>query len=113
MANKNASDFSKFPEPQIDLVAGCFRALGDPTRLRILRALKAGEMTVLDLVGLFTWSQPNISRHLSILSRAGLVHKIKRGPYVYYSIADPRVFRLCDNVCSHVKQVLGDYSRMR
>ena len=113
MANKNASDFSKFPEPQIDLVAACFRALGDPTRLRILRALKAGEMTVLDLVGLFTWSQPNISRHLSILSRAGLVKKTKRGPYVYYSVADPRVLRLCDGVCSHVKQVLGGYSRMR
>jgi DNA-binding transcriptional ArsR family regulator len=113
MARKTTSDFTKFPEAQIDLVAGCFRALGDPTRLRILRALKAGEMTVHDLVALFTWTQPNISRHLSILSRAGLVRKTKRGPFVYYSISDPRVFHLCDNVCSHIKQALSAYSLTR
>lgn len=106
-------DFSRLPDSLIDLVAGCFRALGDPTRLRILRALKDGEKTVQELVSLFDWTQPNISRHLSILSRAGLVHKTKQGPYVYYSIADPRIFHLCDNVCTHVNKMLQGYQTIQ
>lgn len=105
--------FGRLPDPLLDLVAGCFRALGDPTRLKILRALGRGDKTVHDLVALFTWTQPNISRHLSILSRAGLVRKSKHGPFVYYSVADPRIFTLCDNVCTHVHKMLGEYTRIR
>ncbi len=110
MTNKNRTDFTELPDPLLDLVAGCFRALGDPTRLKILRALRDGEKTVHDLVALFTWTQPNISRHLSILSRAGLVKKVKEGPFVYYSVANPRIFTLCDNVCAHVNKMIGEYA---
>jgi DNA-binding transcriptional ArsR family regulator len=108
---KKATDFSQMPESMLELVAGCFQALSDPTRLKLLRALKSGEKTVQDLVAMFEWTQPNISRHLSILARSGMVKKTKRGPFVYYSIANPRIFTLCDNVCGHVGDMLATFSQ--
>ncbi len=110
MPTKKATDFSELSENKLELVAGCFQALSDPTRLKLLRALKSGEKTVQDLVALFQWTQPNISRHLAILARAGMVTKEKQGPFVYYRIANPRVFSLCDNVCSHVNRMLDGFS---
>ena len=110
MASAKFKDFSKLSDPALELVAGCFQALSDPTRLKILRALKTGETSVQDLVHLFTWTQPNISRHLLILTRAGLVKKTKRGPYVYYSVANERIFGLCEYVCNHVQTQLEELS---
>ncbi len=109
MTRKKFTDFSELPDSLLVLVAGCFQALSDPTRLRILRELKAGEKSVQDLGGLFNCSQPNISRHLSILSAAGLVRKAKRGSHVFYSVANERIFGLCDNVCNHVRGTLDRY----
>ncbi len=109
MKRNNASDFSRVPDPMVELVAGCFHALSDPTRLKILRALKNGRMTVHELVALFTWTQPNISKHLAVLVQAGLVKKSKEGFFVYYSIANTRIFSLCDTVCGHVKATLKGY----
>jgi DNA-binding transcriptional ArsR family regulator len=93
----------------LELVAGCFRALGDPTRLGLLRALKAGDKTVQELVAGTGWTQPNVSRHLSILARAGLVARTKRGAWVHYRVADPRIFFLCEGVCGHVDRMLAGY----
>ena len=106
MAREKTIDFSELSDPVLELVANCFQALSDPTRLKILRELKEGPKTVQELCGQFTFSQPNISRHLAILTGAGLVKKSKRGNYVYYSIANSRIFNLCDNVCSHVRKML-------
>lgn len=97
------------PDPLLDLVAGCFQALSDPTRLRILRSLKAGDRTVQELVAMFNCTQPNISRHLSILLSAGLVRRRKQGARVYYRIANPRIFPLCDRVCAHVRSTLSGF----
>jgi DNA-binding transcriptional ArsR family regulator len=110
MAEPKATAFSEVSEPMLNLVANCFQALSDPTRLNILRALKKGPQTVQALVSRFDWTQPNISRHLSILAAAGMVKKTKRGPYVVYRIANPRVFRLCDMICTHVRCTMQDYS---
>ncbi len=103
-------DFSNLPDSMLDLVADCFQALSDPTRLKILRALRPGEKSVQDLVNLFTFTQPNISRHLLILTKAGLVNKSRKGPYVLYSVANPRIFGLCEHVCAHVHGVIEGYS---
>lgn len=111
MKKNNASKFSQVPDPMIDLVAGCFHALSDPTRLKILRALKDERKTVQDLVGLFTWTQPNISRHLSILVQAGLVKKSKEGAFVFYSVSNAKIFSLCDTVCTHMKKTIQRYSK--
>jgi DNA-binding transcriptional ArsR family regulator len=110
MKTKNASEFSKVSEPVLEFAAGCFQALSDPTRLKILQALKDGAKTVHDLVVLFSWTQPNISRHLAILAKSGMVRKTKKGQFVYYSVANMGVFDLCDMICNHVNttfSVLG------
>jgi DNA-binding transcriptional ArsR family regulator len=110
MKTKNASGFSKVSDPMLEFAAGCFQALSDPTRLKILRALKDGEKTVQDLVELFSWTQPNISRHLAILARSGMVKKTKKGPYVRYSVANAGVLALCDMICNHVSKTISGLS---
>lgn len=71
MAIRKSGDFSRLPRPLLELAAGCFRALGDPTRLLLLRSLKEGRKTVQELVAASDWTQPNISRHLSVLAHSG------------------------------------------
>jgi len=83
----------------IDLVARRFQVLGEPCRLRILRALQAGPMTVNQVVDHLDGNQPNISKHLQILFDAGLVGRRRSGNSIFYSIADPVVFKLCELVC--------------
>jgi DNA-binding transcriptional ArsR family regulator len=83
----------------IDLVARRFQILGEPCRLRILQTLEAGPMTVNQIVANLDGNQPNISKHLQILFDAGLVGRRRSGNHIFYSIADPAVFKLCDLVC--------------
>lgn len=91
----------------LDLVAERFRILGDPTRLRILQTLAQGERSVSDLVAATGSAQANISKHLQLLLRGGLVERRKEGSHVYYAVADPEVFRLCDLVCGSLADRLN------
>ena len=63
-----------------------FRAFSDPTRLRILHLLVAGEMCVGDLVGVLQVPQPTASRHLRYLREADLVDVRKEGRWCLYSL---------------------------
>ena len=67
-----------------------FAALSDPTRLRLLSLMRAGEVCVCDLVGALDVPQPTASRHLAILRRAGFAVVRKQGLWSYYSLAEPR-----------------------
>ena len=91
----------------LELVAERFRLLGDPLRLRLLQALAAGEQPVGELVRRSETTQANVSKHLQLLLRAGLVTRRKAGLHGYYSIADPSVFALCDLVCGSLKSRLA------
>ncbi len=71
----------------VDLV---FRALADPTRLRILQLLNSGELCVCDIVAHLGVPQPKASRHLAYLRRAGLVLARKEGLWSYYRLAPVR-----------------------
>ena len=86
----------------VGLVATRFRTLGEPIRIRILQLLQDGEQNVTALVAAIGSTQPNISKHLRILQEAGLVGRRQDGSNVYYSIADPTVFDLCDAVCNSI-----------
>ena len=83
----------------LELVAERFRLLGDPVRLRLLQTLEQGEMSVADLVAATGASQANVSKHLQLMLRGGLVQRRREGLFVFYSVSDPRVFELCDVVC--------------
>lgn len=86
-------------EGLIDLAAQRFRLLGEPMRLRILQVLESGEHSVTELTNAVGSNQPNISRHLQALYDGGIVKRRRDGNTIYYSIADPVVFQLCDLVC--------------
>jgi ArsR family transcriptional regulator len=70
-------------------VPDIFRALGDPTRLRILALLRAMELSVGELAQVLGQSQPRVSRHVRILIEAGLAERRKEGSWVFLSLADP------------------------
>jgi DNA-binding transcriptional ArsR family regulator len=84
---------------QLQVAAERFRLLGEPMRLRILRALQDGEQSVGAIVARTGASQPNVSRHLKELADGGIVARRRDGNTIYYRIADEMVFRLCDLVC--------------
>ncbi len=83
----------------LDLVARRFRTLGEPYRLRILQELEAGEKSVGEMVIALDGNQPNISKHLQILSDAGLIGRRREGTSIFYAISDPMVLELCALVC--------------
>jgi DNA-binding transcriptional ArsR family regulator len=98
----------------IDLVARRFRSLGEPTRLRILQFLEAGERSVNDIQESVGSTQSNVSRHLAALYEAGMVARRREGNLVLYSIADPMVFELCALVCgSAVRKAQQDFEDAR
>lgn len=84
------------------LVAERFQALAEPARLEILNALRAGEMTVGELVDETGLGQANVSKHLQLLHTHGFVHRRREGLFVYYSPADESVFQLCDIICGRL-----------
>jgi DNA-binding transcriptional ArsR family regulator len=71
-----------------------FRALSDPTRIRILIALEKAELCVYDIGSLVDLPQPTVSHHLKALRQLGLVQCRKSGKMTLYSIKDSRVFGL-------------------
>ncbi len=66
-----------------------FRVLGDPARLRLLRALSIDRFNVSELTGILGLAQSGVSRHLGLLKDAGLVSEERDGIYVYYRLARP------------------------
>ena len=68
-------------------LAGAFKALGDPVRLRLLSQIAtapSGEACVCDLTAGFDLTGPTISHHLKVLRGAGLIDCERRGTWVYY-----------------------------
>src|SRR5438270_12160841 len=76
------------PAVKTTLVA-LFQALADPTRLRLLNLMAAGEVCVCYFVAIFDEPQPKISRHLAYLRRAGLVTARRDGKWMHYGVSIP------------------------
>jgi DNA-binding transcriptional ArsR family regulator len=94
------------PEPLIELIAQRFRVLGEPMRIKLLDRLRDGDATVGELQESLGASQQNVSKHLGILLAAGMVARTKQGNHSRYSISDPSVFDLCEQVCGGVRRQL-------
>ena len=78
----------------VAVVAKFFRALGDPTRLRLLEFLLHEEHTVTECVAHVGLAQGRVSTHLSCLADCGYVHVRRSGRHAFYRVADPRVAQL-------------------
>lgn len=89
-------------EPTLNKVAELFKALSEPTRLRLLYALMDGEKNVSQLVAETGALQANVSKHLGTLLDAGLVSRRKQGQSSCYRITDESVFELCDLACGSI-----------
>lgn len=93
---------SALDDRALEYVAKYFKALAEPMRLKVLNALQDGEKNVSQLTEISGGSQANISKHLSLLAQYNLVKRESRGTNVYYKIADPSVYELCELVCGQI-----------
>ena len=82
--------------------AELFAVLSTPIRLRIIGELCQGEKNVGQLLERIGVTQPNMSQHLNILYRAGLVGRRRQGAQMFYRILDPSVVQVCRAVCTQV-----------
>jgi len=103
-AMAKAKKIRPLTEEALVLIARRFSVLGEPMRLRLLHALFDGEKPVNTLVEATGGTQANVSRHLQTLADAGLLARRKEGLQVFYSIADPSIFPLCELVCGSLEK---------
>jgi DNA-binding transcriptional ArsR family regulator len=96
------------PDSLVDVIAERFRALGEPMRIRIVDRLRDGEATIGELSDALGASQQNVSKHVGILVRAGLVARDKDGNSVRCRIADATVLELCEQVCGGLQRQLAE-----
>lgn len=99
-------------EEALALVAKRFAVLAEPMRLRLLQALMSGEKPVNALVEATQGTQANVSRHLQTLAEAGLVGRRKEGLQVFYSVADPTIFELCELVCGSLEKQSAERAKI-
>jgi ArsR family transcriptional regulator len=87
------------PRGRRERLVGLFKALADPTRLEIVRLLRAqrGETCVCDIVDHFDLAQPTISHHLKVLREAGLIRSRRIGIWSFHALA-PEGAKLLDEV---------------
>ncbi len=85
-----------------ELAAELFGILSTPTRLRILNALCDKEKSVSELLAEIETTQPNLSQHLNLLYRAGVLAKRKEGTQVYYRVQSEQAVALCRTVCTQI-----------
>jgi DNA-binding transcriptional ArsR family regulator len=83
-------------------VAEYFKMLSEVSRLQILSCLRAGPMNGKEIIEATGIGQANLSKHLKALTQAGILSRQPQGVTVYYEIADPIIFDLCELVCDRI-----------
>ncbi len=95
----------------VELVA-IARTLADPTRVRIVAALRNGELCVCELVDALSISQSSLSSHLQICRQTGVVTTRKESRWIYYSLS-PRYVQLIERIFSELQTVRRDEQLLR
>lgn len=88
----------------VEALAETFRVLGDPTRVRILDVLSAGELCVGDIASLVGISESAASHQLRLLRGMRLVRGLRAGRLVYYAIDDHHILALLTQARTHVEE---------
>jgi DNA-binding transcriptional ArsR family regulator len=83
---------------ELDRIAGRFKVLGEPMRLRILQAVCKGPRSVTEVVAAVGSTQANVSKHLALLAAGGVLARRKNGQCVYYAVKDKLAVKLCELV---------------
>jgi len=101
MQGKNKPRMS---DAQIDESARLFGILSEASRLRLLRALMKGPLTVSELIEETGMKQGNVSKHLGVLLGARFVAREREGNFARYALADPRLHQLCELMCARIEE---------
>lgn len=91
-------------DAMLERVAGQFRALSEPSRLRLMSLLFDAERSVGELAEASGLGLANVSKHLAVLHAAGFVRRRKEGVRALYGLADERTRALCDLMCRRVEE---------
>jgi DNA-binding transcriptional ArsR family regulator len=83
----------------LSMMADFFKVLSETSRLQILCSVKTGAKNVTEITEASGLGQANVSKHLKMLAQAGIVSKRQEGVCIYYQIANPFIFELCELVC--------------
>ncbi len=87
---------------QVERVAALFKAISEPSRLKILFALRHGEMCVFHIVEAVGGAQSAVSHQLRLLKAAGMVKARRDGQNIAYSLADEHVVAVLELACTHL-----------
>lgn len=102
---------SQIPISALVQIAGYFKVLSELSRLQVLCVLKNEAKNVTEIIEETGLGQANVSKHLKILTQAGIVQRQPQGVSVYYQITDPMIFDLCDLVCQRLETQLQEQSQ--
>jgi DNA-binding transcriptional ArsR family regulator len=92
-------DYLQLSPAALALMADFFKVLSEVSRLQIICCLKSGGKNVTQIIEATGLGQANVSKHLKVLAQAGIVTRTQQGVSVYYEIANPFLFDVCDLVC--------------
>jgi len=87
-----------FSEEECRKISEFYKALSDPTRVRILKMLNMRRMCVCELTAVLDLSQPTITHHLKIMERAKLIRPRKKGKLTYYEVIDSSIIKNMEEV---------------
>ena len=96
------------PPAALEIIAARFKALAEPTRLRLLNELMSAERSVSDLVEATGVNQASVSKHLGQLADANMVGRRREGANVIYFISDESIFELCRLMCAKLQKEFGE-----
>ena len=88
---------------EVQKLSAIYKALGDPTRFKILYCLRQKEMCVCDISAIVDMSHSAISHQLRVLRNLRLVKYRKEGKMVYYSLDDEHIFKILDEGINHIR----------
>lgn len=100
-------------DPVFEAVAAYFSMLSEPTRLRIMHTICEQEMAVSQIVEALGATQTNVSRHLGLMHRGGLLARRKDGNQVYYRVADVAMIDICRTVCNRIAGQMDEQKPLR
>jgi len=102
------------PKELLERVAQRFKTLSEPIRLQLLDQMMVNgdEMSVMQLVEGTGQQQANVSKHLTLMAREGILVRRKEGQKVYYQINDPSIHGICTLVCGRLQEEVDSNQKL-
>ena len=102
------------PKELLERVAQRFKTLSEPIRLQLLDRMMVNgdEMSVMQLVEGTGQQQANVSKHLTLMAREGILVRRKEGQKVYYQINDPSIHGICTLVCGRLQEEVDSNQKL-